>query len=1484
MYRIVDRVDARGGFALLLLLGTSLLALAQDSPGKRGGPDETDDAARRAAWFLRGRTVHGKPAADLLRRAYQQKLQLRQKTLERLQKAAAQANQASNQTSAGAGTTSATSPSGSVTPMTVPSGSAWVSLGPAPITAMGRFGDASGRITAVAIDQNDSTGNTVYVGGAYGGVWKSTNAAASDPTTVTWAPLYDTDPAAATLAVGAVTLQPTNSSVILVGTGEPNSALDSYYGMGILRSTNGGASWTLIPSATGGQSFKGMGVSKFAWKPDGSLVVAGFSNFTNAGAVNAGGGFQGIYYSTDGGATWTRATNATAGDTVFGSVSDVVYNASLGKFFAALKGQGIYSSTNGSTWTRLANQPVAFAPNCSDSLPSGSPDCDILRAALTVRPGSADLYAWVVGTDGTTNRGISKTNDGGATAWTALTVTGINSCGPSETGCGTSQGFYNLVLSAVPNSTNTDLYAGAVNLFKCSITGANPTCAVANSWLNLTHVYGTCNAANVSIHPDQHAIDFLQSNTNLIYFGNDGGAYRTLTGNTGMVTGTCNTATHNDFQDLNTSSLGSLTQFISISHHPTDDSVLLGGTQDNGSPAIASGQSSPPLNPPLWFEANGGDGGYNEIDQTNSNNWYTTNTDVSIQKCTTGTNCIETDVFSSLVTSATLSNDHGDFYTPYILDPANQTKLLVGTCRVWRVNNDGTGATKLSNKLNTGATTACVDSGSATPESLYVSALASGGPTTGNGSQVIYAGTSNGKIFVTTSADTGAASWVDRTGSINPNGHVVSKIAMDTTDATGQTAYLTLMGFTGGSGHVFKTTNAGVGWTDISAGLPDAPADSVAVDPIDHTIVYVGTDVGVFATNDNGANWSEFGTGLPNVATVTLRTFNSGGTRKLRVGTHGRGVWETDLASAPAVPTAVSVTPSSGSGITQTFSFLFSDAGGVSRLTYVQALINGSLSWNHACAVLYYQGTNRLYLVNDVGNGWQGPLTPGQAGTLQNSQCTLDAGASSVSAVGNNLTVNAALTFKAAFKGSKTVFLDAEDIPNSLSSGFQTLGTWSVPTLGPVAVSVTPSSGSGTTQTFALLYSDADGVGKLTYVQALINASLSWQNSCAILYYQSTNRLYLVLDSGAGWQGPLTPGQAGTLQNSQCTLNAGASSVSAVGNNLTVNAALTFKPAFGGNKTVYMDAEDIPDSLSSGFQTRGTWTVPSAPTAVSVTPSSGSGITQTFSFLFSDAGGASKITYIQALINGSLSWPNSCAVLYIQSSNRLYLVQDSGTGWQGPLTPGQAGTLSNSQCTLNAGASSVSAVGNNLTVNAALTFKPAFGGNKTVYMDAEDIPDSLSSGFQTRGTWTVPSAPTAVSVTPSSGSGTTQTFSFLFSDAGGASKITYIQALINGSLSWPNSCAVLYIQSTNRLYLVLDSGAGWQGPLTPGQAGTLSNSQCTLDGGGSSASAVGNNLTVNAALTFKAAFTGSKTVFLDAEDAPNSLSSGFQALGTWTVP
>src|SRR5262249_51693878 len=204
-------------------------------------------------------------------------------------------------------------------------------------------------------------------------------------------------------------------------------------------------------------------------------------------------------------------------------VTDVVYNASLGKFFAALRRQGIYQSTDGINWTRLANQPVVFAAGCSAL---SSPNCDMLVGRLTVRPGSADMYAWIVASNGTTNKGMARTSNGGSTAWTALTVTGINSCGDISGGCGTGQGVFARYVAAVPNGANTDLYAGAVNLFKC----ANANSTTCTTWLNLTHVYGSCFPSNVSIHPDNHGIDFPQSNPSIIYFGNDGGVYRTLNG------------------------------------------------------------------------------------------------------------------------------------------------------------------------------------------------------------------------------------------------------------------------------------------------------------------------------------------------------------------------------------------------------------------------------------------------------------------------------------------------------------------------------------------------------------------------------------------------------------------------------------------------------------------------------------------------------------------------------------------------------------------------------------------------------------------------------------------------------------------------------------------------------------------------------------------------------------------------------------------
>src|SRR5262249_19920651 len=136
------------------------------------------------------------------------------------------------------------------------------------------YGAVTGRATSVAIDQGDALGNTVYIGGAFGGVWKSTNAAAA-PASVTWTSLINSQ---ITDAVGAIAVQPGttgSTATVLVGLGEPNSSADSYYGQGILRSTTGGGSWTLISGDSLGNTFKGLGFSKFAFSTKNpSLVVA----------------------------------------------------------------------------------------------------------------------------------------------------------------------------------------------------------------------------------------------------------------------------------------------------------------------------------------------------------------------------------------------------------------------------------------------------------------------------------------------------------------------------------------------------------------------------------------------------------------------------------------------------------------------------------------------------------------------------------------------------------------------------------------------------------------------------------------------------------------------------------------------------------------------------------------------------------------------------------------------------------------------------------------------------------------------------------------------------------------------------------------------------------------------------------------------------------------------------------------------------------
>src|SRR5712692_2511240 len=247
-----------------------------------------------------------------------------------------------------------------------------------------------------------------------------------------------------------------------------------------------------------------------------------------------------------------------------------------------------------------------------------------------------------------------------------------------------------------------------------------------------------------------------------------------------------------------------------------------------------------------------------------------------------------------------------------------------------------------------------------------------------------------------------------------------------------------------------------------------------------------------------------------------------------------------------------------------------------------------------------------------------------------------------------------------------------------------------------------------------------------------------------------------------------------------------------------------------------------------------------------------------------------------------LSASNSCYLYFERSTNRVWLADDAGVGNVSLATLGTAVTLQNSQCVFDAQNSSSSGTGTNLTVNLALSFKPAFAGVKTNFMTAYD--GTNSSPWEAVGSWTVPGnqPPTNVSITPSSGSGSGQTFSYLFSDPNGFGNIVSAQMLVGATLSASNSCYLYFERSTNRVWLADDAGVGNVSLATLGTAVTLQNSQCVFDAGASSSSGTDTNLTVNLALSFKSAFAGAKTNFMTAFDGTNV--SPWQAMGTWTVP
>ena len=857
-----------------------------------------------------------------------------------------------------------------VTSLVTSLSTAWQAVGPMQVSTAA-YGLVTGRVTAVAVDPADSTGNTVYLGTTGGGVWKSTNANGA-AASVTFTPLTDTlqvfspnaaSSATASLSIGAVSVQPGGAGVLLAGTGDPNDATDSYYGEGILRSTDGGTTWTLVQQssdgAAGPHSFMGEGFAGFAWSSaNTSLVVAAVSSSaegTVVGSSKAGVSVRGLYFSTDAGVTWQMATIKDGTQTVQSpadnfsatyegnAATSVTWNPVRKRFVAAVRFHGYYESTDGQTWTRESSQPGAGLTLTSCPTRPGTTgltNCPIFRGVVTSQTASGDLFALTV--DGSNNDiGLYRDTCGAATACNSNTVLWaqkLNST-PLENGAGAiAQGDYNLALSAVPagtarSMTDTLLFAGVGDLFRCSLTDPGG-CSLRNT----TNATTGC-AAPAMVAPSQHAIAFsiiaTDTATPLLFFGNDGGLWRSTDGVNQQATScSADDATH--FDNLN-GALGSLAEVSGLSTHPTDGGIGLVALGALGSAASTTSSSTGTFQT-VWPQMGTGESGNVAIDQANPANWLLqSGFGVSLYRCTKGTACTAADFTGVPAIGATQVNGDAELTdAPAILDPALNTNVIVGTCRAYRGPTSGgtswSSANAISTPLSGPAASVCGGSNG------LIRSIAAGGQTVltssaaTSGSPVLYAGLAGandggsnafgGHFYKTTQGNlaNGSTQWTDVTtgtvtndtanvGRFNPLSLDVSSISIDPNDPSGLTVYATVMGFNSPS--VYRSTDGASSWASISANLPNAPTNAVVVDPNDSKVVYVAMDTGVYVTSDvttcaaaNAQCWSVYGTALPNapvtklVASVAFALPGSAGAGALRAGTYGRGIWQIPLITA----------------------------------------------------------------------------------------------------------------------------------------------------------------------------------------------------------------------------------------------------------------------------------------------------------------------------------------------------------------------------------------------------------------------------------------------------------------------------------------------------------------------------------------------------------------------------------------------------------
>ena len=743
----------------------------------------------------------------------------------------------------------------------------WSGVGPNPVVQVTRstpiFSAMSGRIAALAIRPSNGQ---IILGGAQGGIWLY------DPATGTWSAKTDNLPS---LAMGALAVAPTDDRIVYAGTGEGALSGDSYFGNGILKSTDGGATWAHVS----GDYFEGVAVSALVVDPT-------RSNHLYAAILRGRGGARrttpadhsryGIWESTDGGTTWNLRKEAKSESNGATDVEIDPQNPAI--LYSSFWADAIYKSTDGgTTWSPIMN-----------GLPVANYAAGQTRFSVSLSHPAAQAAVLYTGFSWTDTAGadhkarVFKSVDQGG-SWSMLPAgTGAESV---DDYCGT-QCSYDNVIAADPTNPNVVFVAGQFN-YGIGSGGIFRSDDGGQTWKNL----------GWDQHPDFHALAFDPHNTAHVAIGSDGGVWFSADrGGRPNAADPLNAVTWQDLNgtvDPNTAAVTHRTgldlgQFTSIANVPTVPARLWGGTQDNGTLRKSAASSS-------WFDMSSGDGGQVLVDPTDANYVYGTYFGISPFRFT--------DAGLSFFSNQYIRNginlaDRSEFYVPWVMNQNNPNQLFLGTYRLYRTNNakalspgDVTWSV-ISPDLTSGCTGPAPNGG----RGCFISAIGTGG---GN---AVYTGSEEGYIYVSPDAQVSNTPTWTRVDSHPLPHRPVTQFAVDPSNY--RIAYASFAGFNAATpnrpGHVFRTADGGRRWTDVTGNLPDSPVNSIIVDPAYANTLYAGTDVGPFVSYNGGASWSPLGTGFPDVAIWQLNLDPSH--RALAAGTHGRGAFRIfDPTAVPAL-------------------------------------------------------------------------------------------------------------------------------------------------------------------------------------------------------------------------------------------------------------------------------------------------------------------------------------------------------------------------------------------------------------------------------------------------------------------------------------------------------------------------------------------------------------------------------------------------------